>query len=331
MNLLDNDRDQGDNHRFQKLINKDEQDDNEEKEDIDLIFDRIVGNGKWNDFGQWGLFAAIMLISYCGIFPIFMHVYAAYEPRHRCLVPVCDTLNGSINFDADWLSFTSPSNETIIEQTCQGEMLKVDEKYDPCRRYSINKDKTSCQPNSFNQTDIEQCTNFVYEKSVVIETLTTKFNLVCELEYQQMLLGSIVMFGLMIGSVLGGPMSDKLGRKRAMIFSVSVCVPTVMFAGYSNNFWTYAVLKLINTISLPCLWFSVHILITEIFGKDFRQNAVVIKELMWPIGMMIEIALFYFTRHWVYFHLGVGVLCLFTTPAFIITPGRDVSAYNTCI
>ena len=58
MNLLDDDRDQGDNHRFQKLINKDEQDDNEEKEDIDLIFDRIVGNGKWNDFGQWGLFAS---------------------------------------------------------------------------------------------------------------------------------------------------------------------------------------------------------------------------------------------------------------------------------
>ena len=195
MNLLDDHQNQGDNHRFQKLINNDEQDDKEEKEDIDHIFDHIVGNGKWNDFGQWGLFAAIMLISYCGIFPIFMHVYAAYEPRHRCLVPVCDTLNGSINFDADWISFTSPSNETKVEDICQVEMLQVDEKYDPCRRYSINKDQTSCQPNSFNQTDIEKCTDFVYDKSVVIETLTTKFNMVCKLEYQQMLLGSIVMFG----------------------------------------------------------------------------------------------------------------------------------------
>ena len=320
MSPLDNDQNQEENLRFQKLVNKDEQNDEEDEEDIDLIFDRIVGSGKLNDFGQWGLFAAIMLISFCGIFPIFMHVYAAYEPRHRCLVPLCDTLNGSINVDADWVSFTLPSNGTKIEQTCKAEMLKVDETYDQCRRYSINKEETSCKPESFNQTDIKLCTKFVYEKSVVIESLTTKFNLVCELEYQQMLLGSIVMFGLMIGSFLGGPMSDKLGRKRAMIFSVLVCVPTVMFAGYSSNFWTYAVLKFINTISLPCIWFSCHILITEIFGKDFRQNAVVIKDLMWPIGMMIEIALFYFTRHWVYFHLGVGVLCLFTTPAFIIAP-----------
>ena len=79
-----------------KLINKDVNDD---KEDIDFIFDHIVGSGKWNDFGQWGLFAAIMLISYNGIFPIFMHVYAAFEPRHRCLVPVCDTMNDSNAFE----------------------------------------------------------------------------------------------------------------------------------------------------------------------------------------------------------------------------------------
>ena len=88
------------------LIHKDLKDD---KEDIDFIFDNIVGSGEWNDFGQWGLFAAIMMISYCGIFPIFMHVYAAFEPRHRCLVPICDTLNTSDDINVDWMSFTSPS------------------------------------------------------------------------------------------------------------------------------------------------------------------------------------------------------------------------------
>ena len=213
MKLLDNDQNQGENHRLLKLINKDEQNEKEVEEDIDLIFDHIVGSGKLNDLGQWRLFAAIILISFCGIFPIFMHVYAAYEPRHRCLVPVCDKSNDSINVDAEWVSFTSPSYGAKVEQTCQAEMLKVDEIYDPCRRYSINSDQTSCQPKSFNQTDIKLCTEFVYEKSVVIESLTTKFHLVCEFEYKQMLLGSIVMFGLMIGSFFGGPMSDKLGRK----------------------------------------------------------------------------------------------------------------------
>ena len=320
MNILNEEEREEKNDRIKNLIDEDKNDGKEEREDIDFIFDHIVGSGKWNDFGQWGLFSAIMLISYCGIFPIFMHVYAAFEPRHRCHVPVCDTFNDSINFDVDWMSFTSPNIGSKGEQTCQTEMLKEDETYDPCRRYNFKDGHKSCEVDSFNRTNIKVCTEFVYEKTVVIETLTTKFDLVCDLEYQQLLLGSIVMFGLMIGSVLGGPMSDKLGRRRAMIFSVSVCIPTVMFSGYSNSFWTYAVLKLINTISLPCLWFSCHILITEIFGKEFRQNAVVIKELMWPIGMMIEIALFYLTRHWVYFHLGVGGLCLVTVPAFFIAP-----------
>ena len=64
MKLLDNDQNQGENHRLLKLINKDEQDDKEVEEDIDLIFDHIVGSGKLNDLGQWRLFAAIILISF---------------------------------------------------------------------------------------------------------------------------------------------------------------------------------------------------------------------------------------------------------------------------
>ena len=291
----------------------------EDTEDIDFIFDHIVGNGKWTDFGQWILFTSIILIAYCGIFPIFMHIYAAYEPPHRCFIPNCDTYNTSSDVNVNWISFASPTVDVKGKQTCQTEMLKEDASIDPCRRYSANH-LASCNIESFNQTDIQVCQKFIYDTSIVEESLTTKFNLVCDMEYQQMLLGSVVMVGLMIGSPIGGKLSDKFGRKHALLFSVLLTVPTVMFAGYSSNFWIYAALKLINTMALPCIWFTSHILITEIFGKDYRQNAVVVKELMWPIGMMMVIAVFYFTRHYVWFHLWIGAMCTLTIPAFIIAP-----------
>ena len=288
-------------------------------EDIDYIFDHLVGSGKWNDFGQWGLFLAIIVVAYCGIFPIFMHIYAAFEPRHRCFIPNCDLSNTSSKIDVHWINFTSPAIHTKGEHTCQTEMLKVDEYFDPCQRYVASK-TSPCKGSSFDEHRVQKCEKFVYDTLVVEESLTTKFNLVCDLEYQQMILGTIVMVGLMIGSVLGGRLSDKFGRKKAMILCVIIIVPTVMFAGYSVNFWMYATLKLINTIALPCIWFASHTLITEIFGKDNRQNAIVIKELMWPIGMLMIIGVFYFTRHWIYFHLWLGGLCLLSVPAFIIVP-----------
>ena len=288
-------------------------------EDIDYILEHFVGCGKWNDIGQWILFTAIIVIAYCGIFPIFMHVYAAYEPRHRCFIPNCEESNTTSNIDVNWISISSPAINTKTEQMCQAEMLKEDEYFDPCHRYEI-KNLNLCEEKSFNKSNIQRCEKFVYDKSIVEESLTTKFDLVCDLEYQQMMLGVMVMLGLMIGSPLGGLTSDKLGRKNAMIISVLVIVPTVMFAGYSTNFWMYAILKLINTIALPCLWFTSHTLVTEIFGKDYRQNAVVLKEIMWPLGMLLIIGVFYLTRHWVYFHLWIGGLCALTIPAFMIVP-----------
>ena len=315
-----NDHKNDESIRYETSIDEKKKNEKEKKEDIDFIFDHIVGSGKWNDFGQWTSFSAILVILFCGISPVYMHVYAAFERYYRCLVPVCDGLNESATFDSNWRAFTSPAVGSKDDGKCQTQMLRVDETYDSCRRYTLMEGRTSCEPNSFNQKAIEVCTEFVYDQSVVFESLTTKFNLVCDLEYQQMMLGSIIMCSLMFGSVIAGPMSDKMGRKNALIYSILVCVPTVMFAGYSHNFWTYAILKIANTICLPCIWFSCHILVTEILGKQFRQNAVVIKDMMCSISMMIEIFLFYLTQHWVYFHLAVGGICLLTIPALFIVP-----------
>jgi MFS family permease len=198
-------------------------------------------------------------------------------------------------------------------------MLKEDESFDPCLRYSVN-DHGRCDVGSFNKSNIEVCETFIYDTSVVEESLTTKFNLVCDLEYQQTLLGTVVMVGILFGSLIGGRLSDKFGRKNTLMLSVLIIVPTIMFAGCSANFWTYAAIKFINTMMLPCIWFSSHVLITEIFGKDYRQNAVVIRNLMGPISMMITIGVFYLTRHYVYFHLWIGALCALTIPALIIVP-----------
>ena len=76
-------------------LNRENDSKEEEKDDIDFIFDNFVGGGRWIDSGQWILFAPIMVIAYTGLFPIFMHIYAAFEPKYRCFIPICENGNTS--------------------------------------------------------------------------------------------------------------------------------------------------------------------------------------------------------------------------------------------
>ena len=294
-------------------------DEKQDSKDIDFILEHLVGSGNQSDFGHWIIFLAITLVSLCGNVPVSMHLYAAFEPRHRCFIPNCDNSNTTNMIDVPWINFTSPKNIMNGENTCKAEMLKKDEYFDPCQRY-LAYDASSCNSSSFDREKAQKCEKFVYDTLVVEESLTTKFDMVCDLEYQQMSLGAILMVGFMIGSLLGGRLSDKFGRKNAMIVSVVIIVPTVMFAGHSINFWMYAALKLVNTIALPCMWFSSHTLITELFGRSCRQNAIIIKDLLWPLGVLINVFIFYLTRHWITHHYWVGGFCLLTVPALVIIP-----------
>ena len=47
-----------------------------EEEDIDFIFDNIVGGGDGGDLGQWVILAALIPIGLCAGFPLFMHLFA---------------------------------------------------------------------------------------------------------------------------------------------------------------------------------------------------------------------------------------------------------------
>ena len=53
---------------------------------IDHILDRIVGGGGW---GQWIIVIASYPVIYCSM-SLLMHMFTAFEPRHRCFVPICD-------------------------------------------------------------------------------------------------------------------------------------------------------------------------------------------------------------------------------------------------
>ena len=163
--------------------------DSEKNLDFDTILDLVGGGGKW----QWRklFWLAPAHIAY-GI-PLLLHLFTAYAPSHRCYVQNCDSALNP-DFHAGFLNFSTPTDHA------SSTFLRDAEDYDPCQTYV----QTSpiCHPRAFNPHAKQNCSSFVYDQSEFSATLTTKLDLVCDKVNVRHSLGSIMMFGLLTGSLI---------------------------------------------------------------------------------------------------------------------------------
>ncbi len=86
-----------------------------------------------------------------------------------------------------------------------------------------------CEASNFNSSSSSPCdSGYVFDLSVFPATLATDESLVCDSQWQEQLLGTLMMLGLLVGSVLGGWLSDRIGRKRTLLIAVLVMGPSIL-------------------------------------------------------------------------------------------------------
>ena len=89
--------------------------------------------------------------------------------------------------------------------------------YDSCNMYGSRSGGENgssiaqkCNAAAFNPNTSIPCTDFVYDKSEFSSTLTTELDLVCDNVGKRHFLGSVMMMGLTLGSLLGGPIGEEM-------------------------------------------------------------------------------------------------------------------------
>lgn len=82
----------------------------ERKHDVDFILDELVGGGGW---WQWKMILLSLPISWASLYALFITMYAAYSPPHRCYIPTCDSASSSIN--ESWIGFALPSGQCLLQ------------------------------------------------------------------------------------------------------------------------------------------------------------------------------------------------------------------------
>ena len=264
----------------------------------------------------------LLKLEFLGLYSVFITNFVAYAPPHRCKVPICETGETVTNqtiFDPEWLQFAIPFKESSTNY------LGGVQKYDGCLVYNqsldldpkVTSEVNYCQTDTFLNTTTK-CEEFVYDKTYFDETLSTALNLVCDNQSYRSLLGTILIIGLLFGSLIGGRIGDQFGRKKACFGAIAAIVPTTIIAGHVESYYAYAILHFITMGCLPVIWVNCYVYSTEIFTPQWRYIFIGLYEI--PFGYYIFNLIGYLNRTWTGIHIWVGIVTALILPVYFILP-----------
>ena len=270
----------------------------------DFLENNIGHVGRW----QVGQFCLILLQTVSSSLPFFLYFYSAFPSAHRCFVPICEEFPDNSSYHEAWTKFALPGTSSFEDNP------KPMEETSQCTMFAVKDEAKGCLPESFDHTTVQPCKSYVYDRSIFRETLATELDLVCDAKYKVDFIGTIMMIGLMARSILGGPSSDKVGRKRTLTMALTVMGPSIVIEGFVVNYMAFLVFRFIIWTSACIMWISSNTLLVELFSKENRKKAFIFNIVTPSLTCTITVGVAYFERYWSYMHLWIGIAVCCTIP-----------------
>ncbi|KAG8573295.1 hypothetical protein GDO81_012346 [Engystomops pustulosus] len=161
----------------------------------------------------------------------------------------------------------------------------VDWDIESIRRYGLN--------------DTEDCrSGWVYDTSQQKSTLVTEFDLVCNRKEQTDICQSIYMLGILIGSVIFGPLGDRIGRRPVILISILLMFSFGFGAAFVEDFYVFMVLRCLVGFATAGILINNLVLVAEWVGPSQRAYATITGHVCFAVGLMVLAGMGYALRNW---------------------------------
>ncbi|XP_036372521.1 solute carrier family 22 member 4-like [Megalops cyprinoides] len=256
--------------------------------------------------GEWGAFqkTVFFLLSassipngYMGLAAVFL----ADTPPHHCRL---QPENAGRN--------ASELNQFIPLQEFEGKAA-----LSSCTRYKqLNKSSTGTQ----NAT--EGCLNgWEFSSDRYTSTIVTEWNLVCEDAWKVPFATSALFFGMLTGTFISGPISDRFGRKLALFASLAMQIVFTLLQAASNRWELYCICYFLGGMGSTAKYNAAFVLGYELLGKSPRVvfSALGIS-LCYAVGCAALPLFAFFVRGWRMLLLALALLQLLCVPMWWFIP-----------
>ncbi|XP_030020683.1 organic cation transporter protein [Manduca sexta] len=249
-----------------------------------------------NELGQFGKFQLLnlLLVSVPIIMSAFFseYIFSAAAIPHRCQVPECGETERSSPFEPEWIL-------NAIPQTDSG--------FASCERFNpiaVNGSLDYCPANLF-QEDTIPCNGFVYarDNSVVYD-----FDLGCQ-EWMRALAGTLSSVGTLLVLPIIGYISDRFGRRIALVISVFNLSLFGLIRAFSVNYAMYLALQIIQTTLGAGIFSSAYIFATEFVGPKYRVFTSATCSSMFAVGQVVLGCIAWLVQPWRYMIMTLHIPC----------------------
>ncbi|OXU19035.1 hypothetical protein TSAR_011958 [Trichomalopsis sarcophagae] len=164
---------------------------------------------------------------------------------------------------------------------------------------------------TINGSDVE-CTQWEFDRSVFPETIISQWNLVCSRSHYANLQQSILMFGILLGSISFGFLSDRFGRKLPLMVSIVLQLASGIGCAVVPWFPALLLMKFLSAVATGGTMVTSYVICMEIVGKSWRAAITILYQIPYSLGHMSLAGLAYWFRHWQ--HLQIAM----TLPSIIL-------------
>ena len=115
------------------------------------------------------------------------------------------------------------------------------------------------------------------------------FNLV-----QAGMIGTAMLVGMSLGGYVFGPLADKYGRKRVLVWCIAFFGLVTGLSGFTQNYIQLAALRLLAGLGLGAEWALSGTLLQEFTDPSQRAKMSSVMMIGWPIGYGVTVLISYF-------------------------------------
>ncbi|XP_030372851.1 organic cation transporter protein [Scaptodrosophila lebanonensis] len=189
----------------------------------------------------------------------------------------------------------------------------------------------SCETGNVTDPCSDDCEEAKFDTSVFKSTIITEWNLTCNKKSLASMSQSIVMVGIMFGSMFFGMVADRCGRRPAFLGCCFMQLFSGLIVCLSPYFWFYCLFRFLVAFATGGTMTTSFVLIMEIIGPKKRELVAILYQIPFNIGHASLAIFAYFIRTWRWFQFSITIfsvvfvvyICLVPeSPRWLFTTGR---------
>ncbi|CAL4083607.1 unnamed protein product, partial [Meganyctiphanes norvegica] len=296
--------------------------------------------------GSWGPWQHrfFVIAAFSQVFTAMHSVAAVFlsaVPKHWCQVPELHHPNISLsheeikNISIPWINAKYSSCDYLNHN--YSALASHVRNVDSGLGFNLNSFMEDDEINTHMSDQTLNCQNWIFDTSEFQSTVVSEWSLVCVQRYLGTSVQASYMGGLLVGSLIMGQISDKYGRRKTTMISVSVSMLCAILASIVPAFEAFLALRFIVAAMGAGMMVTNFVLVMELVEPDARSSTGMWYAIPYGLGISTVSMLSYFIRSWRFLQLTLGctsaILLLYywllpESPRWLMSKGRPNEALD---